>query len=48
VACVPNLGDLLWKRFERMRGNKPRRLDVVFAPQLQEPVDTDGGAEDAS
>ena len=48
MPCIPHLGQLLRKRLNRVRGHKPRRLDTVLVPQLQETVDADGDAEHAT
>ena len=47
MSRIPNLGDLLRKRLDRVRRHEPARLDLVFLPQVQESVYTDRGTEDA-
>jgi hypothetical protein len=34
VSFLSNLTDLSWKRFRGVRRREPRRLDIVFVPEL--------------
>ena len=48
MSRISYLGNLLRKRLDRVRRHEPARLDVVFLPQVQESIDPDCRAEDAS
>jgi hypothetical protein len=48
VAFVDNLADLLWERFRRVRRGEPCCFDVVFVPELEKAVNSNGCAEDAA
>ena len=48
MSRIPYLSSLLRKRLDRVRRQEPARLDVVLLPQIQESIDPDCRAEDAS
>lgn len=48
MTRVYNLADLFRKGLGSMRGAKPSSPNVVLVPQLEQAIDTDGCAKDAS
>jgi hypothetical protein len=48
MARIPHLGQLLRERLDTVRRHEPRRLDIVFVPQLQQAIDAHGCAINAA
>ena len=44
MPCIPDLCHLLWERFDCVGGAEPGGFDMVLVPELEQPVDTYGGA----
>lgn len=48
VAGISDFGELVWKRFDAVSWCEEGSLDVVFVVQLEQAINTDGSAIDAS